>query len=351
VSREHDGPRIPLSVHDYESLARELMHPSAWAYYSAGADDEVTLQREREAFERLRLVPRVLRGVDRADTSTTVLGTLVRAPIMVAPTGVQGLAHPEGECATARAAGEAGTLMAVSTVSSRRLEDVSAAATGPLWFQLYVYEGARRFAEALVRRAEGAGYGAIVLTVDSPRWGRKERFARVEDGLPPGADAASIEEDLGEEALEPAALTWEDAAWLRSPTELPVVLKGILHPEDAALADEHGARGVVSTHGGRQLDGAQASAEALPAVVEAVAGRAEIYLDGGVRRGTDVLKALALGARADPRRRPALWGLAVDGAGGVRRVMEMLREELELAMVLAGLPDLEAVGPELVLQG
>ena len=168
MSREHDRPRIPLNVHDYEPLARELMHPSAWAYYSAGADDEVTLRREREAFERLRLVPRVLRGVDRADISTTVLGTPVRAPTMVAPTGVQGLAHPEGECATARAAGEAGTLMAVSTVSSRRLEDVFAAATGPLWFQLYVYEGARHFAEALVRRAEDAGYGAIVLTVDSP---------------------------------------------------------------------------------------------------------------------------------------------------------------------------------------
>ena len=196
----------------------------------------MTLRREREAFDRLRLVPRVLRGVNRADTSTAVLGTPVQAPIMFAPTGVQGLAHPEGECATARGAGEAGTLMAVSTVSSRRLEDVSAANVGPLWFQLYIYEGARHFAEALVRRAESAGYGAMVLTVDSPRWGRKERFARVEDGLPPGADATSIEEDLGEEALEPAALTWEDMAWLRSLTGLPVVLKGILHPEDAAPA-------------------------------------------------------------------------------------------------------------------
>jgi len=343
---------VPLNVQDYEPLARELMHPSAWAYYSAGAGDEVTLRREREAFERLRLVPRVLRGVGQADTSTAVLGTPVRAPIMVAPTGVQGLAHPEGECATARAVGEAGTLMAVSTVSSRRLEDVSAAAGGPLWFQLYVYEGARQFAEALVRRAEDAGYGAIVLTVDSPRWGRKERFARVEDGLPAGAGVASIEEDLGEEVLEPAALTWEDVAWLRSLTGLPVVLKGILHPEDAALAVEHGARGVVvSTHGGRQLDGVAASVEALPAVVEAVAGDAEVYLDGGVRRGTDVLKALALGARAVFVGRPALWGLAVDGAGGVRRVVELLREELELAMVLAGIPDLESVEPGLILEG
>ena len=180
------------------------MHPSAWAYYSAGADDEVTLGREREAFERLRLVPRVLRGVDHADTSTTVLGTPIRAPIMVAPTGVQALAHPEGERATALATGEAGTLMAVSTVSSRRLEDVSAAATGPLWFQLYIYEGARHFAEALVRRVRGHRASGRL-----PRWGRKERFARVEDGLPPGADTASIEGDLGEEALEPAALSWD----------------------------------------------------------------------------------------------------------------------------------------------
>ena len=328
------------------------MHPSAWAYYASGAGDKVTLRREREAFDRLRIVPRVMRGVDRADTSTAVLGTGIRAPIMVAPTGVQGLAHPEGECATARAAGEAGTLMAVSTVSTRRLEDVAAAASGPLWFQLYVYEGALRFAESLVRRAEAAGYGAIVLTVDSPRWGRKERFARVEDGLPPGADDASIEEELGEAIRSPAALTWESVAWLQSLTGLPVVLKGILHPEDAALAVEHGAQGiVVSTHGGRQLDGVLASVEALPAVVEAVAGRAEVYLDGGVRRGTDVLKAHALGARAVFVGRPALWGLAVDGAGGVRRVVEMLREELELAMVLAGLPDLGAVGPELVLEG
>jgi isopentenyl diphosphate isomerase/L-lactate dehydrogenase-like FMN-dependent dehydrogenase len=186
VSGEHNAPQLPLNVRDYEPLARRLMNPSAWAYFSAGVGDEVTLRREREAFERLRLVPRVLRGVGRADTSTAVLGTRIRAPIMVAPTGVQGLAHPEGECATARAAGGAGSLMAVSTGSSRRIEDVSAATTGPLWFQLYVYEGARHFAEALVRRAEDAGYGAIVLTVDSPRWGRKERFARVEDGLPPG---------------------------------------------------------------------------------------------------------------------------------------------------------------------
>ena len=271
---------------------------------------------------------------------------------MVAPTGVHGLAHTDGECATARAAGEAGTLMAVSTVSTRSPEDVAAAAKGPLWFQLYVYEGARSFAEGLVRRAESAGYGAVVLTVDAPRWGRKERFLRVEQDLPPNFGAASIEDELGEEAREPAALTWDDVAWLCSLTALPVVLKGILHPEDAALAVEHGANGiVVSTHGGRQLDGVPASVEALPAVAEAVAGRAEVYLDGGVRRGTDVLKALALGARAVFVGRPVLWGLAVDGSVGAHRVLEMLREELGLAMVLAGVPNLENVGTHLIWQG
>ena len=328
------------------------MHPAAWSYYSAGAGDEVTLRAEREAFERLRVVPLVLRGVERAETATTALGTPIRAPIMVAPTGVHGTAHPEGECATVRAAGQAGTLMAVSTGSSRRLEDIAGAATGPKWFQLYAYRNASSFTEALVRRAENAGYEAIVLTVDAPRWGRKERFARVEDELPPGLGAASIDEEFGEEVREPAALAWEDVARLRSLTELPVILKGILHPGDAVLAVEHGVEGiVVSTHGGRQLDGVPASVEALPAVAKAVAGGAEVYLDGGIRRGTDVLKALALGARAVFVGRPVLWGLAVDGAAGARRVLEILREELEQAMVLAGLPDIESVGEDVLWKG
>lgn len=352
MRRGRDERPEPLNAHDYERLAREVMHPAAWAYYSGGSDDEITLRAERGAFERLRLLPRVLRGVDHAETKTTVLGNHIRTPIMVAPTGVQGLAHPEGECATAGASGESGTLMVVSTVSTRSLEDVAAAAAGPLWFQLYVYEGARSFAEGLVRRAESAGYEAIVLTADAPRWGRKERFLRVEDELPPGSGAESIEVDLGEEAREPAALAWDDLAWLRSLTGLPIVLKGILHPEDAKLAVEHGVEGiVVSTHGGRQLDGVPASVEALPAVVDAVAGATEVYLDGGIRRGTDVLKALALGARAVFVGRPVLWGLAVDGIAGARRVLELLREELERAMVLAGLPNLESVGADLLPKG
>ncbi len=341
----------PINVRDYEALAREVMHPAAWAYLSAGSDDETAHRENSAAFGRMRLLPRMLRGVDSADLRTKVLGTPVEAPILVAPMGVHRLANAEGECATVRAVGSVGSLMAVSTVSSQSLEEISASAQRPLWFQLYVYRS-RPFAERLVLRAERAGYRALVLTVDSPRWGRKERFLRVEQTLPPEMERVSLdEEDLPEEEFEPAALSWEDVTWIRSLTGLPLVLKGILHPEDAVLAVEHGVAGiVVSNHGGRQLDGTLASVEALPAVVEAVGGRAEVYLDGGIRCGTDVLKALALGARAVFVGRPVLWGLAVNGEAGARHVLEMLRDELEGAMVLAGQPGVERLDPDLVVR-
>ena len=341
----------PLNLRDYEALAREVMHPAAWAYLAAGSGDETTLRENSAAFGRIELLPRMLRGVHSADLRTKVLGTAVEAPILVAPMGVHRLANAEGECATARAVGSVGSLMAVSTVSSRSLEEISASTRGPLWFQLYVYRS-RPFAERLGRRAEAAGYRALVLTVDSPRWGRKERFLRVEQTLPPEMEQVSLDdEDLPEEKFEPAALTWEDVTWIRSLTDLPLVLKGVLHPEDAVLAAEHGVAGiVVSNHGGRQLDGAPASVEALPAVVEAVGGRAEVYLDGGIRRGTDVLKALALGARAVFVGRPILWGLAVSGEAGVSQVLEVLRDELEGAMVLAGQPAVTGLDPDLVVR-
>ena len=341
----------PINLRDYEALAQEAMHPAAWAYLAAGSDDETTHRENSAAFERIRLLPRMLRGVGSAALRTEVLGTPVEAPIFVAQMGIHRLANAEGECATARAVGGVGSLMAVSTVSSRSLEEISASATGPLWFQLYVYRS-RPFAERLVRRAEAAGYRALVLTVDSPRWGRKERFMRVAQKLPPEMEQVSLdEEDLPEEEFEPAALTWDDVTWIRSLTDLPVVLKGILHPEDAVLAVEHGVAGiVVSNHGGRQLDGTPASVEALPAVVDAVGGRAEVYLDGGVRRGTDALKALALGARAVFVGRPVLWGLAVGGEAGARHVLEVLRDELEGAMVLAGQPAVTGLDPDLVVR-
>jgi isopentenyl diphosphate isomerase/L-lactate dehydrogenase-like FMN-dependent dehydrogenase len=333
----------PIVVADYEALAHARMHPAAWDYYAAGAGDEITLRENRAVFDRMRLRPRVLVDVSSIDTATTVLGSPVAMPILVTPTAMHRYACEEGECATARAAGAAGTLMVAATEASRTLEDIAAAATGPLWFQLYVYSQ-RHLAEALVRRAEAAGYRAIVLTVDAPQWGHKPRSERTEATIPPFATA-----NVDVTGLDPASLTWDAVAWLRSLTRLPLVLKGILTAEDASLAVEHGVEGiVVSNHGGRQLDSVPATIEALPEVVDAVAGRCEVYLDGGIRRGTDVLKALALGARAVLVGRPILWGLAANGADGARHVLELLHAELESAMALAGRPTLASIDRSLV---
>jgi 4-hydroxymandelate oxidase len=286
------------------------------------------------------------------------MGTEVSAPILVAPTAYHCLADAEGECATARAAAAARTVLCASTLATRTLEEIAAASgAGPRWFQLYVFKD-RAVSERLVRRAEAAGYAALVLTVDTPRLGRREKDVKNGFGLPPGLRLANFD---GELAREPAhapgvsgialyardqlddSLTWEALAWLRGITKLPVLVKGVLAAEDARLAVEHGASGViVSNHGGRQLDGVLATADALPEVVAAVDGRAEVYVDGGVRRGADVLRALALGARAVLVGRPVLWGLAARGEAGVAHVLEMLREELELAMALAGVADVSA---------
>lgn len=335
----------PITVADYEALAQERLAPSAWAYYSGGAGDELTLRANRAAFDGIQLLPRMLRGIQDADTSARVLGTDVRAPILVAPTSSHGLACADGECATSRAAGQAGTIMVASTESTRRLEDIADAASGPLWFQLYVYRD-RTVAEALVRRAEAAGYRAIVLTVDLPAWWGIERRIRLGTAH---AGTTSMGNLPGMTDLEAVALTWQDIAWLRSLTSLPLVLKGLLTPDDAIEAVNHGVEGiVVSNHGGRSVDGVPASIEALPSIVEAVRGRCEVYLDGGVRRGTDVLKALALGAQAVLIGRPILWGLAVDGAQGALRVLELLRRELALAMILTGRATIASVDATLV---
>lgn len=342
----------PINVYDYEALARERLDPATWAYYSGGAGDEITLRANRAAFERLQLLPRMLSGVQTADLRTTVLGAEVRMPILVAPTSRQGLACPEGECATARAAGAVGTLMVAATEATRALEEIAAVATGPLWFQLYVYRD-RSLAERLVRRAEESGYRAIVLTVDVPRWSGIERSRRDEFALPAGMRLANLDPDLDLDGeMEGAALAWDDLAWLRAQTSLPLVLKGILTPEDVRLATEHGVAGiVVSNHGGRALDTVPPTIEALPGIVAAVAGRCEVYLDGGIRRGTDALKALALGARAVLVGRPVLWGLAADGEAGARHVLELLRDELEIAMALVGRPTLASLDATLLTRG
>ncbi len=339
-----------VNVFDYEKLAQARMAPPLWEYYQGGSDDEVTMRDCRAAFERIKLRPRVLVDVSTEvlNMSASVLGIPVSMPVLIAPMALHCLAHPEGECATAEAAGRAGTLMIASTVATRSIEEIAQAASGPLWFQLYTYPSFK-VAESLVRRAEDAGYRAIVLTVDLPRLGNREKDLRNNVTIPPPpyqeANFIGIEK-VGQEWV---ALTWESLAWLRSITSLPIVLKGILTGEDARLAVEHGVDGiVVSNHGGRQLDTAIPSIEAMPEIVEAVAGRCEVYLDGGIRRGTDILKALALGARAVLVGRPVLWGLAVNGADGAYHVLEMLRKELELAMALSGRPTLASIDRSLV---
>jgi 4-hydroxymandelate oxidase len=337
----------PINVQQYEALAQARIEPGAWAFYSSGADDEVTLRANRTAFERIQLLPRMLRGVSKADLRTTVLGTRVSMPVLVAPMAAQGMACAEGEYATAKAAGSLDALMVAATESTRSLEEIAAAATGPLWFQLYVYRG-RHLVEPLLRRAEAAGFRAIVLTVDLPRLGNRERSPYPGWRLSPVVKG-NFPVEISAEDEDDEALSWEDIGWLRSLTKLPILLKGILRPDDAELAVEHGAAGIiVSNHGGRQLDGVPASIEALPAIVEAVEGRVEVYMDGGVRRGTDVLKALALGARAVLVGRPILWGLAVDGAAGAQHVLELLRDELERAMVLAGCADVASIDASLI---
>jgi 4-hydroxymandelate oxidase len=354
-----------LSLHDLEPAARERLSEQAYAYYAGGAGDEVTLRENAAAFSRVALRPRVMRDVSRCDLSTAVLGERLDLPVLVAPMAFQRLAHPEGELATARAARAAGSLMVLSTLATAGVEEVCAAAPGPLWFQLYMYKD-RGATRALVERVERAGCTALVLTADSPFLGRRERdvrngftlppelsFGNVVPGGPSTLPAAVAESGLAvffAELLD-AALSWRDVEWLRTITRLPVVVKGVLRADDARRAVEHGAAAViVSNHGGRQLDTAVATIRALPEVADALAGigGAELLMDGGVRRGTDVVKAIALGARAVLLGRPVLWGLALDGEAGVARTLAMLRAEVELAMALCGCACLAEVTGDLI---
>lgn len=331
-----------INLHDYEQLAQTYLDAASWNYYAGGSDDEITLRANREAFARIQLRPRMLIDVSDCNTHITILGLPLRMPIMIAPTAFHTLACPEGECATARAAGEAGTLMVASSSSTCSLEEIAGAANGPLWFQLYVFN--RQGVAELLQRVAAAGYQALVLTVDSPRWGQKERAIRSGFQIPTKGNFIDQAD-----ARDTVPFTWKDLAWLKSLGHLPIILKGILTAEDARLAVEHGVEGIiVSNHGGRQLDGVPASIEVLPEIVDAVSQHCEIYMDGGIRRGTDVLKALALGARAVLVGRPILWGLAVQGQEGARHVLELLRAELELAMALAGRPTIASIDRSLI---
>jgi isopentenyl diphosphate isomerase/L-lactate dehydrogenase-like FMN-dependent dehydrogenase len=336
-----------INIDEYEWLAGKLIPPDSWNYYQGGANDEVTLRANRSAFGRIRLRPRMLVDATDCDTSTTVLGVAVSMPILGAPVAYHGMAHEKAECATAEGVGRAGTLMVASINSNQTLEDIALAASGPLWFQLYLSADSAE-SERMVKRAEDAGYGALVLTVDRPVYGRRERDVRSGFRLPAHLRAANFG-DATRDVATACVATWQSLDWLIRTTRLPVLVKGILTAEDAKLAVEHGVAGVmVSNHGGRQLDGVLAGIEALPEVAAAVDGRCEVYCDGGIRRGTDVLKALALGARAVLVGRPTLWGLAVDGADGVNRVFSLLQEELRLSMTLAGRPTVDSIDRSLV---
>ncbi len=330
----------PVNLFEYEAQAREKLQQNTFDYFAGGANDEKTLQENHEAFDRIKLLPRVLVDVSQRDTSTIVLGQKLSFPVMVAPMALQRMAHPDGEVAVARAVGNAGTVMILSTLASSTIEEVAAAATGPLWFQLYFRN--REMSKDLVQRAEKSGYKAICLTVDVPALGRRERDVRNQFMLL-GAGSAT-----GQQGPD-ASLTWKDVDWLRSLTKLPIVLKGVHRTDDAIRAVEHGAAGiVVSNHGGRQLDTVPAGIEMLPEIAETVGHQIEVYVDGGIRRGTDILKALALGARAVLLGRPVLWGLTLDGEAGARRVIELLRAEFDLAMALTGAPTVKEIDRSLV---
>lgn len=348
-----------VNLHDYEVLAQSRLAQPIWDYYQGGSDDEITLHANHEAFRHLRLCPHVLTGTGSCDLRTSMLGSEISMPIIVAPTAGHGMAHPAGECATMRGAGAAQTGMIVSTDSTYSLEEIAQSAAGPHWYQLYIYTFQE--AQKSIRRAEAAGYQAIVLTVDAPILGRRERDIRndmisFQEAYYPKAFAGNAPHTIfgSSDTIEQAAyeghlLTWDVLSWLRQQTSLPIILKGILAAEDAKLAIAHKVAGIiVSNHGGRQLDSVLPTIEVLPEVVAAAAGRCEIYLDGGIRRGTDILKALALGARAVLLGRPILWGLAVDGTAGVQQVLEILREELRIAMLLAGCATVSNISNELV---
>jgi 4-hydroxymandelate oxidase len=340
----------PLCVADFERLAEERVPENVWCYFAGGADDEVTLRANVGAFGRWRFRPRMLTGIDDASTEIELLGTRVSMPILVAPTAMQGLLTPEGELATARAAAAVGTIACISTITTRTHEEIRDAAPGaPRWQQLYILKDRGR-TEEMLAGSVAAGYSAVVLTIDTPVWGRRERDIRggftIPEDLPLPYAAETEDNRAGGIPFVPAdgTLTWRDIEWAAERARLPVLVKGVLTREDALLAVEHGAAGiVVSNHGGRQLDSVAATLDALPEVVEAVAGRVPVLLDGGVRRGGDALKALALGAQAVLVGRPVLYGLAVDGESGARRVLELLQDEVRRGLALLGCPSPESV--------
>lgn len=357
-----------VSLADHEVNARARLDDNAWAYFAGGAADEITLRANRGAWDGVQLYPRVLRDLTGGHTRVQLLGRTLAHPVLLAPVAFQRMAHPDGEIATAYAASMQGAGIVLSSQASTPLEHVaqavrSEAGRGPLWFQLY-FQHDRGFTRELAQRAEQAGYEALVLTVDAPSSGVRDRERRAGFTLPPGISAVNLaglpsakavalkaHQSPMFDALLTTAPTWKDIEWLRSVTRLPVLLKGILHPDDARLALQSGAAGViVSNHGGRTLDTVPPTAAVLPRIREAAGADFPVLVDGGIRRGTDVLKAIALGANAVLVGRPYVFGLANAGALGVSHVIRLLRDELEIAMALCGCKTLADAGADILFR-
>ncbi|MCZ6867196.1 MAG: alpha-hydroxy acid oxidase [Chloroflexi bacterium] len=349
----------PINLFDYEALAKERLPKAEYDLIAGGATDEITVRRNRAAYNDIMLRPRTMVDVTQRDLSTTMLGQRIEFPVVVAPAGFHARVHPEGELATARAAGAEGTLMVVSSAATYTLEEISKTATGPLWFQQYFYRD-RGLTMEMAQRAQEAGYTALCVTLDSKGKSKRERDIRNNPSRSTLPNYAGL--DLEENSLELGAhprkklhdirdhsATWDYLDWFVANAPLPVVPKGVMTSEDARLCVEHGVKAlIVSNHGGGVLDTTLASIEMLPEVVEVVDGRLEVYVDGGIRRGADVVKALALGAKAVLIGRPIFWGLAVDGEAGVRGVLRILREEIDMTMALCGCPTVDSIDRGLV---
>jgi 4-hydroxymandelate oxidase len=343
--REHAvaSPAL-VNLYDYEAAAKRILSAPAWEYFNGGSADEITLRGNRQALDLLQLKPKVLVDVTTIDTSRTLLGHKMAHPIILAPTSSQLLAHPDAEVATARGAASAKAVMVASTVSNRSIEEICAAASEPIWFQLYV-EDDRAAVKALIERAESAGCKALCITVDNPLAYARNREERVRSEAPmlPFPNLG-ITAGPGGRGRSRRHFNWNDLAWIQSFAKTPIVLKGIVNPDDADEAVRHGVAAIiVSNHGGRVLDTEPATIEVLPAVVDRVAGRIPVLFDSGIRRGTDIVKGLAYGASAVLIGRPYIYGLSVSGADGVRSVIDILRTELEGAMAMTGRTRLDAI--------
>lgn len=358
-------PEHMLNLYDYEKASQNTLPPSANDYYRSGSMDEYTLADNMTAFQRIKFLPRVLNDVSNVITTTNLGGKTISSPLIISPTALLGMAHPEGELAVARAASAANNIMICSTMANTPIEDVTASNDSSTWFQLYVYKD-KEATLALIERAKNAGCKAIVITVDAPFLGQRERDVRNQFQLPEHLHMSNLHalghsklpDKVGHsglahyfEELINKSLTWRDISWLKQHADLPIYLKGILHPKDAQLAIEHGVDGIiVSNHGGRQLDGSIASINALPAISKAVNKQIPIILDGGIRRGSDILKALALGAQCVGIGRPVIWGLSHSGQHGVENILNILQSELKLAMALAGCANISEISADLIAE-